>query len=130
METSPGLFEVVAHFYLSEKKRLRYLNFLKKCVCVCVYNIWLTFFCSLIFFPFSSFFLVEALYPLSSKAKLETHETIFVAILGKDTNENKNSSAPRQITFVQIPSVGWRQGGRFTCGYSTGRGVLICTKKN
>lgn len=54
---------------------------------------------------------MEALYPLSSKAKLETHETIFVTTLGKDTNENKNSLGPRtaQLTFVQIPSV-WDAG--------------------
>lgn len=62
-------------------------------------------FCSLTFFPLSSFSLLEALYPLSSKAKLETHETIFVTTLGEDANENReNSLAPRQLTFVQIPS--------------------------
>ena len=66
---------------------------------------------SLIFYCFSFLFLVGALYPLSSKAKLETHETIFVTTLGNDTIENKkNSLAPRQLTFVQIPNV-W-DGGR------------------
>lgn len=53
---------------------------------------WLKFFRSLIFLPSFSFFLEEALYPLSSKAKLETHETIFVTTLGNDTIENERNS--------------------------------------
>lgn len=73
---------------------------MKKYMCILFI---LIFFCSHVI----SFFLMEALYPLRSKAKLETHETIFVTTLGNDTNENKkNSLAPRQLTCVQIPRRG------------------------
>lgn len=102
METLAGLTEAVAHCHFSwEEKTL--LFELKIYVCV------FSFFCSLMFSPFSSFFLVEALYPLSSKAKLESHETISVTTLGKDTNENRNSLAPILFIFVHIPSV-WDGG--------------------
>lgn len=38
--------------------------------------------------------------------------------------------APRQLTFVQIPSA-WDGGwGRFTSGYPTGRGGLTHMKKH
>lgn len=92
---------------------------------------WLKFFRSLIFFPFFSFFLAEALYPLSSKAKLETHETIFVTYPGQRYNWKwEEFLAPFSSPLFGFQMCGIEAGGGFTCGYPPGRGVLIRTKEN
>lgn len=93
----------------------------------------LIFFFIILLPSFFSFFLVEALYPLSSKAKLETHETISVTTLGKDTNENKkNSLAPRQLSspLFRFQSRGMQAGEGLPVVYPAGRHGLIHMKKH
>lgn len=67
---------------------------------------------------------------------METHETIFATTLGNDTIENKNSLAPRQFTFVQVPNAWDRGRGKVylrlsfweRCAHSHGKELIFSLK--
>lgn len=68
-----------------------------------------------VFFSFSLFsFLWKHFILWALRTKLNTYETIFAMTLGKDTEENKNSFATRQLTFVQTPNA-WDTVERELC---------------
>lgn len=107
METSAGL-RLWHTATFPGRTRFCYFNFFFK-----VIYVWLKLFHSLIFFPFYSFFLAEALYPLSSKAKLGNAWNNICHHPGQRYNWKwEEFFSSRQLTFVQIPNVWDRGRGR------------------